>query len=276
MNYDKSALSFAIGFNKKQIEAGVFDGLFDLNVTEKYRQGDTLLHLACNLPSLAIILELCSSNEVDQLVTNNRLKFPFEVVPMNYLTSKKTILHSSLLEISRHFKKKPQIHSIVYKGSQVPIRQETSSVPHFKRINFGNKTISSKHLSMLEKPRQISTEVAEGTSAQKVLSLDVKASKTDMSLLQKRSFINFKEPTSGLKKGPEDRRQTLKNMKLMVRMPKSNHVKKEGAKELIDETFSKVINPNIVLKQDNCFCFRDEGTVQKEIVNKPSQKRNDR
>lgn len=240
VNFDKAAVSFAVTYNKKQREAGNQEGLFDLNSAEKYGRGYSLLHLACSLPSLAIILELTNSEEVNQIALCHRLKLPCEVVPMNYLTSKKTIRHSIRTELVKHFREKPQSPSLIYKTTQVPIKPDNSGSPLFKRITIGSKTMSSKHLSMLDKPRPLHTEVAEGISAQKVLSLDVKASKTDASIMQRKSFINFKDSLAGPVRVSEEKRPTLKHMKLLVRMPKQQAKKKEGTKELIDEIFVKV------------------------------------
>ena len=274
MNFDKTAVNFCVEYNKRLSEAAIDEGHFNLNVAEKTSGGNTLIHLACSLPSLSIILELCNSSEVQLLVLNSRLQLATQMVPLNYLTSKKAIQSATMKELIAHFKKRSM--SILVKAYHQPKDKDTDSVrfPVFKKITLASRQGNGSSISnsFMERPRPVITETNEGSLAQKILSIDVKASKTEISLLQRRSFGQlYKDSSPALHHIADDeRRPSVKNMRLAVRMPRPP-LKQEDSQNTAKDAFMKVALCDLVCEQNIIVDHHSARSLQEAAAYQPSQ-----
>lgn len=92
---DKIVLKSLCELNKDSSEEGeTLDKtfpLFDLNIATRDQAQTTALHMACEIPSLSMIVDLCEQPSIQTLNTDGSLKFPLEKVHSIYLTSKKMV-----------------------------------------------------------------------------------------------------------------------------------------------------------------------------------------
>jgi len=139
--YDKSAVSFASYFNHKVKNQKINLPIFEVNCKDTGIYGRTPLQWACFLPSLALIVELSSFKNIDYLALDNNLELAIEIVPKNYLTSRKSIQNPTKKAIIKHFQNSfsrafsiqpsPSLAPTIFMGFNVK-NPPINSLNHFK------------------------------------------------------------------------------------------------------------------------------------------------
>lgn len=136
LSQQKQAIKFAVQWNNKiedmrkkvELSNGARMSLripkeFNFNLETEKRGSETPLHMACSIPSLAMILDITSNRDSNPLVVDDYLKAPARCVPNTHLTSKKLIRGFERFKLDRHFRS-PYYHS---QPAFQPIALERSS-----------------------------------------------------------------------------------------------------------------------------------------------------
>lgn len=117
LSQQKQAIKFAVQWNnkiedmRKKVESsnGVRMSLripkeFNFNLETEKRGSETPLHMACTIPSLAMILDITSNRDSNPLVVDDCLRAPARCVPNTHLTSKKLIRGFERFKLEKHFR----------------------------------------------------------------------------------------------------------------------------------------------------------------------------
>jgi hypothetical protein len=101
-----------------------------MNMPNLIKSHATPLHLACSIPSLAIIVELVGCPKVDLLALTSTLKLPSDLVPMNYLTSRKAVAGHTMKRL------KLDLHAPISRiqNVQAPLRKRLTLRQHSKHL----------------------------------------------------------------------------------------------------------------------------------------------
>ena len=155
-NLEKYAVSFAVEFNRKNYQSSNKSPIqIDVNIPNFMKSHMTPLHLACSIPSLAIIVELVSYPKIDLLALTSAMKLPSDLVPMNYLTSRKAVVSHTM----RRLKNELLSPLSRYYAAQAPLK---------KRLTLRH---NSKHLhreAAVEKPNMEYQDELETSLAAKI------------------------------------------------------------------------------------------------------------
>jgi ankyrin repeat protein len=163
MGLEKYAVSFAVEFNRKSQASTIrSEPKFDLNIPNNLKGQMTPLHMACSIPSLAIIIELVSSPKIDLLALTSSLKLPNDLVPMNYLTSRKAAFNPTRkrlkIELWGPLSRTNGIHEPLRK--RLTIRQNSQHLPRAAAFEKPNTEIHEElETSLAEKLRIYSNDI---------------------------------------------------------------------------------------------------------------------
>lgn len=188
---------------------------------------NTALHFACQIPSLCLINELSKVTDLNPLVFNRQLKLPMDMVPQNYLTSRKRIMELSMRCLRDYFKNKTfasPIPTRVVKSRVTLSKQE--AIKNFSFVTRRRGEEEHSALDTLASGRKV--ELSEGRPAQKILSLSIKSSNLKIQIPPKKIETSH----GSLSKATLDdlKRKTVRSMNLIVRMPKQVCFKNQRSK----------------------------------------------
>jgi hypothetical protein len=203
--------------------------MIDFNFSDNAKSENTALHLACQIPSLCLINELSLVPNLNPLIFNQQLMLPMDCVPQNYLTSRKRAMELTMNCLRQYFR---------YKSYTIPVRTSKLNIPKFnlmkksslKLFSFVNRRQAEDNSTFSNLPStRRNTDLREGKSAQKILSLSIRSSKLKISIpasasSQKHRDNSFVSPASN----DESKRKDIRSMNFMVRMPKSLSLKQQN------------------------------------------------
>lgn len=86
---DRHAVNFICDWNLKAADSA--RPRFNLNQTDGTPEANTALHMACKIPSLSMISSLLACPEVDVLALNKRMQRASQLVPVQFMCSRKII-----------------------------------------------------------------------------------------------------------------------------------------------------------------------------------------
>lgn len=211
-------------FNQKQLELGKDSScLINLNKANNKSGGVTALHMACSIPSLAMITELLAAPGINLMVFENRLKLPYDVVPQSFLTSRKYMMGPTMRKLRLHFTQRGSLAGYSNKSlKSIGYFQKSKGVSGLSFIRKNSNNVHEISLNGSNKFTARKLDLSEGrTLAQPILSLSIKASRLGKEKLSKGLDSSSEDrPKINWRKTEDVKRKSILNMNFVVRMPK--------------------------------------------------------
>ena len=88
---EKNSVMTALQWNKDH-QDDTENHKFNVNVPNNRENDWTPLHMACSFPSLSLIMDIIADKHLNPIVFEFCLKLPSQLVPLNYLSSKKVVI----------------------------------------------------------------------------------------------------------------------------------------------------------------------------------------